>query len=99
MRADAVIIADDDLQTVLDALVDATQFRWQIAGACPMDCMSRGEACDGCGDDQDAAEGYERVADQTRTAMYGHRVAAEPVAIRPVSDRREHTVNVRGELL
>jgi hypothetical protein len=85
--ANAVIVSDDELLVILDGLADAVQYRWQLAGACPADCMGRGEVCDECADDQDRAERYEHVADQLTAAMFGS------------TPRGEHTVKVRGELL
>ena len=86
--AHAVIIAGEELRVILDALADATQYRWQLAGSCPADCMGHGMVCDDCYEDQDAAESYEHVAGQLTRAVEG-----EP------PPRREDTIKIRGELL
>ena len=87
MRADAVIIADDEMRVIIDALEDAVQYRWQLAGSCPADCMSRGEACDECAEHQDFAERYEHVSGQLTAAIEGP------------PPRGERTVKVIGGLL
>lgn len=65
------MVADPELRIVLDAMCDAVQYRWQLAGSCPADCMSRGEVCDECAEHQHAAEAYEALSGRLTAAMDG----------------------------
>ena len=87
-RAGDLILTDDEVGGLRDALADAMAYRWQLAGACPRDCMSRGAACADCEVHQEAAGTYEALD----AALAGHASRRYPVAT-------PGDVHVKGDLL
>jgi hypothetical protein len=76
------------LAVIREALSDAADYRWQLAGACPRDCMSHAQSCEDCARHQDAAGRYEALDGQ----LAGDESRRYPLA-------HPGDVTVRGDLL
>lgn len=83
-----VTLDADDLAVIRSALSDAADYRWQLAGSCPRDCMSRGTSCEDCARHQDAAGEYENLDGQ----LAGTEARRHPIA-------HPGDVKTRGDLL
>jgi hypothetical protein len=109
-RAAVVIIAPDELGVIMDALREAADYRWQLAGSCPRDCMGHGTSCADCEEHQDAAEAYQHLESQLSRSDRRRRVTSRGEGeVRPIrlgelippprDAPGETTVKVKGDLL
>lgn len=83
-----VELTADELAVIRSALSDAADYRWQLAGSCPRNCMSHGTSCEDCQRHQEAAGEYETLDGK----LAGDEARRYPLA-------RPGDIAIRGDLL